>query len=406
MSWGVTRSWAGLAKGEWGRSSSPTIRSSTTKSRLKIPRFTSTDDGQTIQRFYREARAAIKLRHSNLCPVYDVGEIGGQHYLVMAYIEGRPLSAFINPNRPLPERQIARLVCKVALALQEAHQNGVVHRDLKPSNIMFDEKRKEPIVMDFGLATQIGCSEARLTQAGTLIGSPTYMSPEQVRGSADEIGPPSDIYSLGVILYELLTGRVPFEGPTALVLGMIAIKDPAPPSSVRPGIDLQLEAICMKAMAKNIADRYVSMREFARALADYAGSHSTKSEGSNSPAADAAESFPTKPLSEDPLLAIAAIAESDGRESHASQARAAPRSRSVPLLTAAGIVAAASAWGCDRRLALLKPGPKRLRGKIPPTAPTGRGGCRDAGAARPRRLAGRAGPARSPRSARSAGGKV
>ncbi len=183
---------------------------------LKVPRFTSADDGQTIQRFYREARAAIKLRHSNLCPVYDVGEISGQHYLVMAYIEGRPLSAFINPSRPLPERQIARLVCKVALALQEAHQNGVIHRDLKPSNIMFDEKRKEPIVMDFGLAAQIGCSEARLTHAGTLIGSPAYMSPEQVRGSGDEIGPPSDIYSLGVILYELLTGRVTFrrtDGP-------------------------------------------------------------------------------------------------------------------------------------------------------------------------------------------------
>ncbi len=137
---------------------------------------------------------------------------------------------------------------------------------------------------------------------------------------------------------------------------MIAVKDPAPPSSIRPGIDSQLEAICMKAMAKNIADRYVSMREFAWALADYAGSHSTKGESSNSPAADAGEPSPTKPLSEDPLLAIAAIAESDGHESHGAQGRAARRSRNVPLLATAGIVATLSVGAIV--LALLKPGPK------------------------------------------------
>ncbi|MBI3866358.1 MAG: protein kinase [Planctomycetia bacterium] len=240
---------------------------------LKVPHFSDTDDQRRIERFYREARAAIKLRHSNLCPVYDVGAIDGQHYLAMAYIEGRPLSDLIDPRRPLSERRIAHLVGKIALALQEAHDSGIVHRDLKPGNIMFDEKRKEPIVMDFGLATQVGgSSDARLTQAGTLIGSPAYMSPEQVGSNRDAVGPASDIYSLGVILYELLTGRVPFEGPTAIVLGMIAIKEPEPPSRRRPEIDPRLEAICLKAMSKNIADRYASMREFAAALGAFAGS--------------------------------------------------------------------------------------------------------------------------------------
>ncbi len=238
---------------------------------LKVPHFTGTNDQTVVQRFYREARAAIKLRHSNLCPVYDVGEINGQHFLSMAYIEGRPLTELINPNQPLPERQIARIVCKIALALQEAHDNGVVHRDLKPGNIMFDERRNEPIVMDFGLAAQLDRAfDPRLTQTGTLVGSPAYMSPEQVRNEGQPLGPATDIYSLGVILYELLIGRAPFEGSAAHVLGMVAVKEPEPPSRLRPDIDPRLEHICLKAMAKNVDDRYASMRDLAIALADFA----------------------------------------------------------------------------------------------------------------------------------------
>lgn len=244
---------------------------------LKVPHFAATNnqtdanDQTVIERFYREARAAIKLRHSNLCPVYDVGEIEGQHFLSMAYIAGRPLAELIDANHLLPERQIARIVCKIALALQEAHENGVVHRDLKPGNIMIDEKRNEPIVMDFGLATQLDRAfDARLTQTGMIVGSPAYMSPEQVRNDGQPLGPATDIYSLGVILYELLIGRAPFEGSAASVLGMVAWKDPEPPSRLRPGVDPRLEAICLTAMAKNIDDRYESMRDFAIALAAFA----------------------------------------------------------------------------------------------------------------------------------------
>lgn len=248
---------------------------------LKVPHFAAGNDEQVIQRFYREARSTIKLRHSNICPVYDVGEIGGQHFISMAYIEGRPLSTFVNAERPLPERQVARVVCKIALALQEAHQNGIVHRDLKPSNIMYDEKRKEPIVMDFGLAGQLQSStEPRLTQSGTLLGSPSYMSPEQVGAERHEIGPASDIYSLGVILYELLTGRLPFEGSVAIVLGRIALQAPEPPSRFRQHLDPRLEEICLKAMAKKVDDRFASMREFAKALADFANSPTNSGDGS------------------------------------------------------------------------------------------------------------------------------
>ncbi|HEY2249504.1 MAG TPA: protein kinase, partial [Planctomycetaceae bacterium] len=255
---------------------------------LKVPHFTGTNDQTVVERFYREARAAIKLRHSNLCPVYDVGEINGQHFLSMAYIEGRPLAEIIDPDHPLPEPKVARIVCKIALALEEAHENGVVHRDLKPGNIMLDEKRNEPIVMDFGLAMQLDLSfNPRLTQTGTIVGSPAYMSPEQARNEGP-LGPATDIYSLGVILYELLVGRSPFDGSAAKVLGMVAVKDPDPPSRLRPSVDPRLEAICLKAMAKNIDDRYKSMREFAIALAAFANPSSATGRGFN-PSATLAE---------------------------------------------------------------------------------------------------------------------
>ncbi len=120
---------------------------------LKTPHFTEDPTGEQMERFYREARAAGNLRHPNICPIYDFGQIDGKHFISMAYIEGRPLSAFIQPDNQQPERQILLLVRKLASALQEAHDHGVVHRDLKPANIMVD-KKGEPIIMDFGLAQQ------------------------------------------------------------------------------------------------------------------------------------------------------------------------------------------------------------------------------------------------------------
>ena len=181
----------------------------------------------------------------------------------MAYIEGRPLSAFIQPDKPQPERQILIVVRKLALALQEAHEHGIVHRDLKPANIMVD-KRSEPIIMDFGLARQLPReTNIRLTQTGMIIGTPAYMSPEQVDGEPDKIGPPTDQYSLGVILYELLTGQLPFRGSLMAVMAQILTKEPPPPSQLRPDLDPRIEAVCLKMMAKDPAERFASLKAVA-----------------------------------------------------------------------------------------------------------------------------------------------
>src|SRR5262249_33201089 len=166
----------------------------------------------------------------------------------------------------LAERRAAVIVRKLATALQEAHARGVIHRDLKPSNVMMSG-RGEPIVMDFGLARRDETVEARLTKDGTVLGTPAYMPPEQVRGETRAIGPACDIYALGVILYELLAGPLPFEGSVLNILGKILTEEPPPPSRFRPDLDPQLEAICLKAMAKKVEDRYASMAELAAAVA-------------------------------------------------------------------------------------------------------------------------------------------
>ncbi len=232
---------------------------------LKVPHFTAEHEPVARERFYREARAAATLNHPNLCPVYDVGEVGGTHYLTMAYVEGQPLSDLLRGGKPLAPRQAALLVTKLAAALGEAHRHGIVHRDLKPSNVMINE-RKEPVVMDFGLARCTAAVEP-LTRSGELLGTPAYMAPEQVEGKP--VGPASDVYSLGVILYELLTGRRPFEGTVAEVLGRILTQDPPRPSLHRPGLDPALEAICCKAMAKKPENRYASMGDLAASLTVY-----------------------------------------------------------------------------------------------------------------------------------------
>ena len=237
------------------------------RSRSRFPTSSEDPTGELLARFYREARAAGNLRHPNICPIHDVGQIDGKHYLSMAYIEGRPLSAFIQPDKPQTERQILIVIRKLALALQAAHDHGVVHRDLKPANIMVD-KNSEPIIMDFGLAQQVRRNEdVRLTQTGNILGTPAFMSPEQVEGEPGKIGPPTDQYSLGVILYELLTGQLPFRGSIAAVMGQILTKEPTPPSQLRPDLDPRIEAVCLKMMAKKPSERFASMKAVADELA-------------------------------------------------------------------------------------------------------------------------------------------
>jgi serine/threonine protein kinase len=235
---------------------------------LKVPHFAPEDGPEVLERFRREARAAATIEHPNICPVYDVGEVNGVNYLTMAYVEGRPLSDLLKGDKPLPQRSVAAVVRKLALALEEAHKKGVIHRDLKPSNVMIN-RRKEPVLMDFGLARRVDKGEARLTKSGSVLGTPAYMPPEQVSGNVQAMGPPCDVYSLGVILYELLTGRLPFEGPVMAVLAQILTQEPEPPSVHRPDLDPRLRTICLKAMAKQPQDRYRTMSELAAALGSY-----------------------------------------------------------------------------------------------------------------------------------------
>lgn len=235
---------------------------------LKIPRFSDDPDDELIERFYREARAAATVRHPNLCPVYDAGEIDCIHYLSMAFIEGRPLCDLLSTKKRLASRDAATLILKLAKALNAAHTSGVIHRDLKPANIMIDA-HDEPIIMDFGLSRRTNKEDSRLTQSGLVMGSPAYMSPEQVEGDSEKIGPPSDIYSLGVVFYELLTGQVPFCGSIASVLGQIVTVAPKKPTTLVRTIDPELEAICLKMIAKRPEDRFASMRDVANSLEAY-----------------------------------------------------------------------------------------------------------------------------------------
>jgi serine/threonine protein kinase len=220
----------------------------------------------TVDRFFREARAAAQLRSPYVCPVYDVGQVGGVHYLTMAFIDGRPLSRAIAERQLGDARAVAALTQKIARGLQKAHEQGIIHRDLKPDNIMVDAEG-EPIVMDFGLARRLD-EDVRLTMPGRLLGTPAYMSPEQVDCDPDKVGPATDIYSLGVVLYQMLAGRLPFQGSLTAILRQIAGTQPPRPSAVNPalGEGSPLERICLTMMARSPADRYPSMAAVVEAL--------------------------------------------------------------------------------------------------------------------------------------------
>ena len=232
---------------------------------LKVPHIVPDDGPEVLARFHTEARAAATLHHPFICPVYDVGEIEGIPYLTMAYIDGHPLSDRVKGRKQLDQREAARIVRQIALAMQEAHNHGIIHRDLKPSNILMN-RRDEPVVMDFGVARRLNEQGERLTRTGRLVGTPEYMAPEQAKADPDAAGPSCDIWSLGVILYRLVTGRLPYEGALMEVLVKLAMEEPPPARTYRVDLKDPLARIIRQAVARDLGERFRSMADFAAAL--------------------------------------------------------------------------------------------------------------------------------------------
>tara|TARA_R110002111_G_scaffold164386_3_gene230566 strand:- start:18022 stop:20664 length:2643 start_codon:yes stop_codon:yes gene_type:complete len=232
---------------------------------LKIPRHNLQPGSEEEKRFLREAKSIAALKHPNICPLYDFLETDDRVLLVMPYFEGGSLAERMKREN-LTLFQSIKLVRQLALAMASAHDAGIVHRDLKPANILIDRQADQPVITDFGLSLFHQSDETKLTQQGQLLGTPAYMSPEQAGGETDQIGPASDIYALGMILYELCTGKLPFTGSVSQVIGQILTKKPMPPSSLNSGIRPELEQIILKAIAKKPKDRFGSMQEFATAL--------------------------------------------------------------------------------------------------------------------------------------------
>jgi hypothetical protein len=217
-----------------------------------------------VRRFYVEAKAAANLDHPNIVPIYEIGEHEGQHYFSMKLIKEGNLADRIKDFVSDPEAA-ARLTATIARAVDAAHRKGIVHRDLKPANILLDEAG-QPHVSDFGLAKDLGSGEG-ITKSGAIMGTPSYMSPEQAQATHREIGPATDVYALGAILYELLTGRPPFRADTPLdTLIQVVESQPAHPRSLNTQVPRDLETICLKCLEKTPSKRFKSAQELADEL--------------------------------------------------------------------------------------------------------------------------------------------
>jgi tRNA A-37 threonylcarbamoyl transferase component Bud32 len=296
---------------------------------------------QMVQRFYQEAKAAAALDHPGIVPIHDIGQINGQHYFTMTFIEGSSLAALVREEGPLPPARAVPLMQAVVAAVGHAHAKGIIHRDLKPDNVLIDRDGR-PRITDFGLAklrdTEPG---ANLTGTGQILGTPAYMAPEQAMG-AREAGAAADVYALGGILYYVLTGRPPFSGGSLTeLLFSVVQKPPVPPRQINPDVLAELEAVCLKCLEKDPQKRYASAEELGRALA-----------GLVPPAAEAGDpaldqTWPatmvgTAPAPVDPTAVLSA-------ESRGPASPPAPSRRALVLglagLAALAAVVAVVAWG-------------------------------------------------------------
>ncbi len=232
-------------------------------------------DHEAAQRFLQEARAAAALDHPNVVPIYDIGEIGSKPYFTMAFIEGPNLRGFHDANNLTTIPAIVSTFAQIVAGVAHAHKHGIIHRDLKPANVLID-KDGRPRVTDFGLAKRHS-ADAQLTATGQVVGTPAYMPPEQARDSKD-VGPPADVYSLGAILYFLLTGQAPFhaESVTDLLIKVV-MEQPVPPRERRADIPPEIEELCLRCLAKSPKDRFADAQELLLALAPITDQYLTPS---------------------------------------------------------------------------------------------------------------------------------
>lgn len=216
-----------------------------------------------IKRFLAEGEASARLDHPGIVPIYEIGSSEGRHFLVMKWVEGGTLASRLEAGTSMTPRQAVVFMAKVARAVHHAHQRGVLHRDIKPGNILV-ESDGEPWVTDFGLARRLD-DPSELTVTGSVVGSPSYMAPEQASGRNHEVTVATDVYSLGAVLYHVLTGRPPFMGHSVLeTLRAVVEQDPAPMGQLKPGLDRDLCTLCMKALSKEPGSRYASALELAQ----------------------------------------------------------------------------------------------------------------------------------------------
>jgi serine/threonine protein kinase len=233
------------------------------------------------RRFDREARAVAALSHPNIVQVFDFGESDHGPFIVLELMEGGTLEDRLAAGEPLPDAETARIAREVAAGLAYAHERGLVHRDLKPANVLFDLEGRAKLT-DFGIA-RFASAGTTLTEAGTILGTASYISPEQARG--EPVGPASDVYSFGVILYRMLTGRLPFEGDSALAVASLHAHEEAPPlAGIRPDAPARLESTTMAALTKDPADRPSDGTALAAELEGVGSIRATRSVSSRRPA--------------------------------------------------------------------------------------------------------------------------
>ncbi|MCB0954254.1 MAG: Stk1 family PASTA domain-containing Ser/Thr kinase, partial [Microthrixaceae bacterium] len=239
-----------------------------------VPEFAT--DPSFVERFRREAQAAANLAHPNIVGVYDWGTQDGTYFIVMEYIDGPSLSQVIRRDGPLHPRRAMELASEVAGALGFAHSRGVVHRDVKPGNVLLTGSGQSKVT-DFGIARALSSPDEDLTQAGSVMGTATYFSPEQAQGQP--VDPRSDLYSLGVVLYEMVTGRAPFTGDSPLAIAYKHVQDqPAPPSSIIPDLPVGVDAIVMKLLSKRPDDRYASAEDLRADIRRFLAGEPTNAE--------------------------------------------------------------------------------------------------------------------------------